>query len=133
MATSTPSTDVRHIKVLDGYYNMNLSEYRTYCEDCRDYKTFTNYADNQAVLQMRLNMDSDLKRATDTNSSTRWDSFTLDEVIKSRKIVNHISNPLVHRKEFDNVYQSQNEPIHEFITTLKSYGIDCNFTFYMSI
>ena len=53
---------------------------------------------------MRLNMDSDLKRATDTNSSTRWDSFTLDEVIKSRKIVNHISNPLVHRKEFDNVY-----------------------------
>ena len=50
LATSTPSTDVRHIKVLDGHYNMNLSEYRTYCEDCGDYKTLTNYADNQVVL-----------------------------------------------------------------------------------
>ena len=54
LATSTTSTDVRQVKVPDGHYNMNLSEYRTYCKDCRDYKTLTNYTDNQVVLQMRL-------------------------------------------------------------------------------
>ena len=130
LATSTTtSTDVRQVKVPDGHYNMNLSEYRTYCKDCRDYKTLTNYTDNQVVLQMRLHMDNDLKRAIDTNYSTSWDSFTLDEAIKTvGKIVNHISNPVVYRKEFDNLYQSQDEPIREFITRLRSCAIDCNFT-----
>ena len=75
LATSTTatSTGIREVKVPDGHYNMNLSEYRTYCKDCRDYKTLTNYTDNQVVLQMRLNMDNDLKRAIDTNYSTSWD------------------------------------------------------------
>ena len=31
---------------------MNLSEYRTYCKDGRDYKTLTNYTGNQTVLEM---------------------------------------------------------------------------------
>ena len=128
-STTATSTDVRQVKVPDGHYNMNLSEYRTYCKDCRDYKTLTNYTDNQVVLQMRLNMDNDLKRAIDTNYSTSWDSFALDEAIKTvGKIVNHISNPVVYRKEFDNLYQSQDEPIREFITRLRPCAIDCNFT-----
>ena len=123
LATSTTSTDVRQVKVPDGHYNIYLSEYRTYCKDCRDYKTLTNYTDNQVVLQMRL------KRALDTNYSTSWDSSTLEEAIKTvRKIANHISNPAVNRKEFDSLYQSQDEPIREFITRLRSCAIDCNFT-----
>ena len=58
------------------------------------------------------------------------DSFTLDETIKTiGKIVNHISNPVVYRKEFDSLSKSQDEPIREFITRLKSCAIDCIFTY----
>ena len=62
---------------------MNLSEYRTYCKDGRDYKTLANYTDNQAVLEMHLHMDKDLTRATETNYSTSRNLFTLDEAIKT--------------------------------------------------
>ena len=80
---------------------MNLSEYQTYCKDCRDHKILTNYTDNQVVSQMHLKMTNDLKRKIDTNYSTSWDLFTIGKTIKTvRKIVNHISNPLIYRKEF---------------------------------
>ena len=78
---------------------------------------------------MHLNMDNELKRAIDRNYSTSWDSFTLDEAIKTEgQIVNHISNPVVYRKKIGSLNQSQDEPIREFITRLRSCAIDCNFT-----
>ena len=78
---------------------MNLSEYHTYCKDCRDRKTLTNYTDNQVALQMYLNMNNDLKTEIDTNYSTSWDLFTIGETIKTvGKIVNYINNPVVYGK-----------------------------------
>ena len=80
---------------------MNLSEYQTYYKDCRDHKILTNYTDNQVALQMHLKMTNDLKRKINTNYNTSWDLFTIGKTIKTvRKIVNHISNPLIYRKEF---------------------------------
>ena len=61
------ATVPKNVKVPEGRYTMSLSEYRTYSKDCVDYKTLTGLNDNQIVLQMRLNMDNDLKLAMDTN------------------------------------------------------------------
>ena len=38
-------------------------------------KKLTNYSDLQVVLQIRMNMDDDLKRAIDTNFNNIWDKF----------------------------------------------------------
>ena len=123
-----PSNIVRQVKVPQGNYNMSLAEFRTYKKDCIDYKRLTQNADNQMVLQMRLNMDNDLKRAIDTNYSAEWDSFTTEQaLIAIGKMVNEISNPAVHRKEFDNMSQSADETVREFTTRLKACAIDCNF------
>ena len=84
-STSSSSINVRQVKIPDRHYNMNLSKYRTYCKDGRDYKTLTNYTDNQTVLEMHLHMDKDLTRAIDTNYSTSRNSFTLDEAIKTER------------------------------------------------
>ena len=82
-STSSSSINVRQVKIPDRHYNMNLSKYRTYCKGGRDYKTLTNYTDNQTVLEMHLHMDKDLTRAIDTNYSASRNSFTLDEAIKT--------------------------------------------------
>ena len=58
----------------------------------------TNYTDAQVVLQMRLNMDSDLKCAIDTNFHDQWSAFNVSDAVKA---VGSIINPVVYRKEFD--------------------------------
>ena len=119
---------VRQVKVPEGRYNMNLTDFRTYKKDCVDYQKLTSYSDEQVVLQMRLNMDSDLKRAVDTNFRDRWDTLTVMEAIDAiGEIVNQISNPAVYRKEFDHLNQLDDESVKEFITRLKACAIDCNF------
>ena len=62
-----PAAQVRNVKVPEGKYNMSMSEYRTYAKDCKSYQTLTSYDDRTVVLQMRLNMDDELKRSVDTN------------------------------------------------------------------
>ena len=93
------SNVVRQVKVPEGSYNMSVAEFRTFRKDCMDYKILTHYTNQQVVLQMRLNMDSDLKRAVDTNYRDTWDNFTVEEAIKAvGTIVNEVSNPSVYRK-----------------------------------
>lgn len=122
------NSQVKQVNVPEGRYNMTLQEYRTYKKDCIDYKKLTNYSDEQVVLQMRLNMDGDLKRAIDTNYGNDWDSLLLNEALKAvGEIIHQISNPVVYRKEFDKMHQKENEPIREFVTRLKSCATDCDF------
>ena len=91
------ATVPKNVKVPEGRYSMSLSEYRTYSKDCVDYKTLTGLQDNQIVLQMRLNMDSDLKQAIDTNYPN-WRTSTVEEAIKCvGEVVNQISNKAVYR------------------------------------
>ena len=73
---------VKNVKVPEGRYNMNSNEFRTFCKDCRDYKKLTQYTDEQVVLQIRLNMDSDLKRAIDVNFRDEWDAYPVEDAIK---------------------------------------------------
>ena len=46
---------------------MNPGEFRTYRKDCLDHNKFTQFTNEQVVLQTRLNMDSHLKHAIDIN------------------------------------------------------------------
>ena len=122
------NSEVKQVNESEGRYNMTLQEYRTFKKDCTDYKKLTNYSDEQVVLQMRLDMDGDLKRAIDTNYGNDWDSLLLNEALKAvGKIIHQISNPVVYRKEFDKMHQKENEPICEFVTHLKSCATDCDF------
>ena len=68
ITTATPvSSIVKNVKVPEGRLDMNPNEFRTFSKDCRDYKKLTNYSDEQIVLQVRMNMDADLKRSVDVN------------------------------------------------------------------
>ena len=58
---------VKNVKVLEGRHDMNRNEFRTFAKDCRDYRKLVSYTDAQIVLQIRMNMDNDLKRAIDVN------------------------------------------------------------------
>ncbi len=117
----------KNVKPPEGRYNMSLLEFRTYAKDCMDYKTLTRYTDEQIVLQMRLNMDSDLKLAVDTNYP-EWRASTVEDAIKTvGEIVNQISNCAVYRKAFNNMVQSEDEKIREFSTRLRSCAADCLF------
>ena len=124
---SAQSTLVKNVKVPEGRYRMSLSEYRTFKRDCQDYKSLTAYTDKQIVMQIRMNSDEDLKRAIDTNYPS-WNSLSLDEAVRNiGDIVSHISNTSVYKKQFDEMCQKENEPIREYITSLRSCAIDCNF------
>ena len=60
---------------------MNPGEFRTYRKDFLDYKKLTQFTNEQVVLQMRLNMDSDLKRAIDINYKDTWNELTVEGAI----------------------------------------------------
>ena len=62
---------------------MNPNEFRTYGKDCRDVKKLTKCSDEQLVLQMRFNMDSELKRAIDVNIKDAWDGYDIEKAITS--------------------------------------------------
>ena len=61
------ATEFKNIKAPEGRYDMTASEFRTYTKDCQDYKSLTNCEDKQLVIQVRLNMDAEMKRSIDTN------------------------------------------------------------------
>ena len=103
--TTVSAIPVKHVKVPEGRYNMSLSDLKTYSRDCYDYQTLTNYTNNQIVLQMRMNMDSDLKRSIDLNHSDWRDKTVIDAVKIVNDIIKQSSNPTVYWKEFDNMVQ----------------------------
>ena len=104
-----------HVRVPEGSYNMSPTEYRSYMKDCKSYLT----------LQLRMNMDSDLKRIIDTNYP-QWEQNTVDEAIVG-SIVHEVSNPAVYRHKFNQMIQCKDEPVREFITKLRICSSDCNF------
>ena len=126
--TLAAASITRQVKVPEGRYNMSLSEFRTYRKDCLDYQTLTGYTNKQIVLQMRLNMDQDLKRTIDTNYGASWDNLGVADAINAVKsIVSQTSNAAVFRKEFDSMNQLPDETIREYVTRLRSCAMDCNF------
>ena len=85
----------------------------------------TQYTDRQIILQMRLNMDIDLKRSIDTNYGSQWDNNTVADALDAVKtIVLCTSNVAVYRKEFDGMVQKQGETIQELVTKLKKCASD---------
>ena len=123
---ATPA--VKKCKVPVGTYNMSPAEFRSYSKDIKDFQKLTGYTDNQVVLQIRLNMDSELKRCIDTNYPNVWDAYTTEEAIKAvESIVKQESNVAVFRKTFDNSNQHETESIREYATRLKAVAVDCEF------
>ena len=115
----------RSLLHIESYLNAN--EFRLFHKDCTYNKKLTNYSDLQ-ILQIRMNMDDDLKRAIDTNFDNIWDNFTVGEALDAiQTIVKHVSNPLVHRKDFDDTCQREGESFKEFLTRLKACAADCSF------
>ena len=117
-STLAPSqTLVKNGKVPEGRYSMSLSEFRTFKKDCIDYaKLSTGLSDEQIVIQIRAYMDTDLKRAIDTNYGDNWNNDTVVQAVeKVGEIVSHISNPAVYRKQFDEMNQGEKESIKEYV------------------
>ena len=73
-----PISFVKNVKVPEGRYDMNSHDFHTFCKDCRDYKKLTQYSDEQVVLQVRMHMDSDLKRAIDINFRDDCDHYSVE-------------------------------------------------------
>lgn len=127
-ADDPPRTQpVMRTKVPEGSYTMNVAEFRSYRKDIEAYKDLTKLTDRQIVLQIRLSMDADLKRIVDTNYP-EWDTLTVEEAINAvGDIVKESSNPVVYRKQFNELIQLKDEPIQEFVTKLRACAIDCAF------
>ena len=127
IAQTTGARPVMHIKVPEGSYSMSPAEYRTYKKDCESYRTLSNLTDHQVVLQIRMNMDSDLKRIIDTNHPD-WDTKTVNDAVQIvGDIVNEISNPVVYQNKFNQMNQTAEEPIREYLTRLRICAMDCDF------
>ena len=89
LSSHSRQTGLRQVKVPEGRYNMNPGEFRTYREDCLDCKKLTQFTNQQVVLQMRLNMDSDLKRAIDINYKDTWNELTVEGAITAVRNSKH--------------------------------------------
>ena len=128
---STPainSQQVKNVKAPEGRYDKNSADFRMYSKDCRDFMTLTQFSNEQIVIQMRLNMDADLKRTIDTNFGENWNAMSVEDALKSiREILKTTSNNAVHRKIFDGMNQSNSESAREFVTRLKACAIDCEY------
>ena len=65
-----------------------------------------NCKDTQLAIQMRLGMDTEMKRAIDTNFGEEWNTFTLDKALASvKELLKCNSNTAIFRKEFDSIFQ----------------------------
>ena len=110
-----PAQPTMRIKPPEGSYSMSRSDYRTYKKDVETFKSLTNYADAQIILQLRLNMDMDLKRVIDANYPN-WETMTLDEALGAiEHLVKKTSNPAVYRKMFQKTNQIRDEPFQTFV------------------
>ena len=68
---------VKNVKIPEGFYNMSPSDFRTYKKDVTDFQQLTQHTDRQVIMEMRLNMDIDLKRSIDINYGAEWDTYTV--------------------------------------------------------
>ena len=119
---------VKRVTIPSGRYNINSHELRTYSKDCNDFQKLTMCTDEQAVLQMRMNMDEALKQAVDANYSDTWDTFTVTQALKAiETLVKRTTNPVVFRKQFDGIVQTNTESMNEFFARLKICAADCDF------
>ena len=126
--TDTRIKPVKNVKIPEGFYNMSPSDFRTYKKDITDYQKLTLHTDRQVVMEMRLNMDIDLKRSIDINYSADWDTYTVENALSAvRNMVLRTSNVAVYQKEFDNIVQKSDETILEFVTRLRTCASDCSF------
>ena len=108
---------------------MSLADFRSFSTDCETYHQLTGLSDQQVVLQLRLHMDADLKRAIDTNYPEWSRKTVVDQAIEIvSEIVNQTSNPPKYIKEFDNMVEGEDKSIREFVTRLGRCAIDCFFT-----
>ena len=122
------ASTVKRIDTPSARYDMSAHEFRTYKKDCIDFKKLTGYSDEQTVLQMRIRMDTTLKQAVDANYLDTWDTSTVEEALeKIEALLQKVSNPVVHRKTFDELTQNNSERFTEFITRLKICATDCDF------
>ena len=91
MQNTTPqaaSTTIKRVIIPSGRYDMNSHELRTYTKDCTDFKKLTACTDEQAILQMRMNMDESLKQAIDANYGNTWDAPHIAGCIDSYRNIN---------------------------------------------
>ena len=68
------------MSVPEGSYNTSPTEFCTYKKDCSTHRTLTGLPDNQVVLQLRMDMNAELKHIIDTNN-LNWDTLTMDAAI----------------------------------------------------
>jgi hypothetical protein len=115
------------IKPPVGSISMSRSDFRTYKKDVETYKKLSNLHESQIVLQLRLEMDIDLKRVIDANYP-QWESMSLNRALEAiEHIVKETSNPAVFRKLFQETNQGKDESFQAFYTKLKALAIDCAF------
>jgi hypothetical protein len=119
---------VENVPLPIGTYTMSPSEFRTYMKDVKDCQVLNQHSDRQIVMEMRLKMDTDLKRSIDINYGSHWDSYNVDAALEAvRKVVLCTSNVVVYHKEFDDMEQHADESIREFVTRLRTCATDCSF------
>ena len=120
---------VKNVKMPAGTYAMSPSDFRTYAKDIQDFQSLTLHTDSQIIMEMRLNMDVDLKRSIDINYGTQWDTFNVQAALSAVKknVVLGTSNTAVFQKEFDNMVQNSDEVVQEFVTRLRTCASDCSF------
>ena len=105
-----PAQPTMRLKPPEGSYSMSRGDFRTYKKDVEHFRSLTNYTDANIVLQLRLNMDMDLKRVIDANYPN-WEQLTLDQALNAvEHVVKETSNPAVYRKLFHETNQQKNEP-----------------------
>ena len=126
---STPGATkpAMRVKVPQGSYNMSPTEYRTYKKDCMSYRTLTHMTDHDVVLQIRMEMDGDLKRIIDTNYPKFEDNSVERALEIVGTIVTAVSSTAVYRHKFNQMSQHKDERIREYETRLRSCSLDCDF------
>ena len=67
VAPTSVAQPAMRIKPPVGSISMSRSDFRTYKKDVETYKSLSNLNESQIVLQLRLEMDIDLKRVIDAN------------------------------------------------------------------
>ena len=126
--SSQAASTIKRLDAPTARYDMTSHEFRSYKKDCIDFQKLTNSTDIQVVLQMRINMDAPLKQAIDANYSETWDNLTVKEALeKIETLLKRMTNPIVHRKEFDEMVQRETDSFTEFVTRLKVCAADFDF------
>lgn len=108
-------------------HDLTPAEFRKFKTDWHVYKTITQLPEEQIAPQLYSACEPDLQTSI---INTSKDFLQLDEEINMQTLehlVTRQSNPAVHRLNFGNLCQSENEPINSFLIRVKSTSKDCSF------